>query len=499
MIQAAFARFPATLKSAYVPWKFYQRGTDFQPKNGGNVNLVTVQQVPAKANGSEIDESYTLSVPTSGAVVIKAATANGAMHALNTLAQLFYKSNSGKYYTTRAPVSITDAPTYAWRGLNIDIARNYQTPQDVKKLIDGMAFNKFNRLHIHATDSQAWPIDIPAIPALAAKGTYQPSLVWSASDLKDVQSYAYARGIRPVVEFDSPGHTASIYWSNPDLIAAYNEQPWGTYCNEPPSGQLKLNSPAVTSFYQKIYADILPRVKTYTDRFHTGGDELNANVYLLDPTVKSNSSSVIQPYLSKFVKTLHGYIRKANLKPVVWEEMVTTWNLTLPTNDTLVQSWQGQAALAAVVSKGYRAIFGAYTEWYLDCGFGQWIDPNITNSATPIVPPYTDYCNPMKSWREIYSYDPRVNLTSAQTKLLEGGEVHMWGELTDPVNLDSKVWPRASAAAEILWTGPKGVAGVSEAVTRRLADIRERMVVMGYQASVVQMTWCLQNEGDCSL
>ena len=39
---------------------------------------------------------------------------------------------------------------------------------------------------------------------------------------------------------------------------------------------------------------------------------------------------------------------------------------------------------------------------------------------------------------------------------MEGGEVHMWNEQTDPVNLDSRVWPRAAAAAEVLWSGKIG-------------------------------------------
>ena len=75
----------------------------------------------------------------------------------------------------------------------------------------------------------------------------------------------------------------------------------------------------------------------------------------------------------------------------------------------------------------------------------------------------------------------------------------MFGELTDPVNLDGKLWPRAAAAAEIMWSGPVGPAGVEESVTRRLAEMRERLVLRGVQANMVQMTWCLQNIGDCSL
>ena len=152
-----------------------------------------------------------------------------------------------------------------------------------------------------------------------------------------------------------------------------------------------------------------------------------------------------------------------------------------------------------LLAAGHKALFGSYDYWYLDCGYGQWVDPNKTNAATPIAPPYTDYCSPLKNWREVYSYNPTENYTDAQKQLIVGGEVHMFGELTDPVNLDGKVWPRAAAAAEVMWSGPVGPAGVDESVTRRLAEMRERLVLRGVQANMVQMTFCLQNPGDCSL
>ena len=77
--------------------------------------------------------------------------------------------------------------------------------------------------------------------------------------------------------------------------------------------------------------------------------------------------------------------------------------------------------------------------------------------------------------------------------------MHLWAETTDGVNLDSKLWPRAAAAAEVMWSGGKGAAGVNEDVTRRLAEMRERMVERGIAANVVQMEWCLQNVGGCML
>ena len=483
-----------------MPWKFYPKGSNYEPatNNGTQIKAITVQKVASSSNTAWTDESYSLDMGSNGAVTIKAATGQGAMHGLTTLSQLFYQTSKGAFYSPLAPVSITDAPKFPWRGLNIDIARNFEPPSNVKRLIDGLAFNKFSRLHIHATDSQSWPLQLPSMPQVSAKGAYQPAYVWSASDLKDVQEYAVARGIEPVIEIDSPGHTASVSYSMPDLIAAFNHQPWGSFCNEPPCGQMKLNNEDVLTFFDNVAKDLYPRVAPYTTRFHTGGDELNANVYGEDPGVGTNDTTVIQKYLQQFVTHLHNNVRAAGLHPMVWEEMITTWNLTLG-NDTIVQTWLSTDSIAQTTGQGYQTLFGEYSWWYLDCGFGQWVDPNVTNAQTPIVPPYTDYCTPYKSWREVLAYDPIANLTAEQNSLVIGGEAHMWGELTDPTNLDGKVWPRASAAAEVLWSGPHGVQGVNETVTRRLADVRERMVAMGFGASVVQMTWCLQNAGSCSL
>jgi hexosaminidase len=99
-----------------------------------------------------------------------------------------------------------------------------------------------------------------------------------------------------------PGHTNSISYSHPELIAASNIQPnWPTYANQPPSGQLKLNNSEVDNFISRILEDILPRTGDASNYFHSGGDEVNANVYYLDPGVNSNVSTDIQPFLEKFV------------------------------------------------------------------------------------------------------------------------------------------------------------------------------------------------------
>lgn len=159
-----------------------------------------------------------------------------------------------------------------------------------------------------------------------------------------------------------PGHTASIGFSHPELVTAFNAQPWSTYAAEPLSGQLKLNSSAVYTFLDKLWADLLPRVMPYSRYYHTGGDEINVNAYLLDETVNSNDSSVIQPLLQKFVDYNHNKVRGAGMTPVVWEDMLLHWNLTLG-GDVVVQTWQTVGAVAESVVRGFKTIAGNADYW----------------------------------------------------------------------------------------------------------------------------------------
>lgn len=63
----------------------------------------------------------------------------------------------------------------------------------------------------------------------------------------------------------------------------------------------------------------------------------------------------------------------------------------------------------------------------------------------------------------------------------------------DPVNFDQVVWPRAAAAAEVLWAGAKDEEGRNRSLVDaggRLGEWRERLVGRGVGAAVVQMPFC---------
>ncbi|KAL9595170.1 MAG: hypothetical protein Q9179_005093 [Wetmoreana sp. 5 TL-2023] len=360
-----------------------------------------------------------------------------------------------------------------------------------------MAANKLNRLHIHASDAQSWPLEIPSLPDLAMKGAYSHAQIWRTEDLEAVQLHGTYYGVQVFTEIDLPGHTTSIGNAYPYLVTA-KDVPWPGYALEPPSGQLRLNSSEVPPFIQTLLDDLLSRTSRHSSLFHLGGDELNMNAYRLDPTVNSSSYQILQPLVQAFINHVISIATAHSLTVIMWEEMVLDWNLTLP-QDVIIQTWRGSDddALGTILNKGYKTLFGSNAHWYLDCGHGYFVDLEPSNPDSPVRPPYIDYCSPYKNWRHMYAYDPVANVPQSQRHPVVGGEVHLWGELTDSVNLDGMLWPRVAAAAEVMWSalGTKP----DESITRRLADMRERLVMRGIRAGVVQMEWCLRHKGGCRL
>ncbi|KAF3896722.1 Beta-hexosaminidase [Trichophyton interdigitale] len=503
----------AIINSKFVPWKFYPRHQKFEPLVDGQHPTIEKVIINETSKTSEEwsprnyvngDEKYEIRVSEDGEVQISSRSPIGTIRALQTFQQLFYSHSHSKSYTPFAPVSISDSPKWRHRGLNLDISRNVIRPEEAKRTIDAMASVKLNRLHVHAADSQSWPLDIPSIPELAAKASYHPSQVWSSSELEAVQLYGLERGVSVFLEIDLPGHTAAVGHAFPDLVVAYHMDQWETYAAEPPSGQIKLNSSAVYQFLDRLMADLIPRVSPLTEYFHTGGDEFNLNTYLLELNLGSNDRRVLTPFLKNMITHVHSSLRSSGVTPIVWEELVLDWDLNLPshkaegeTGGVIVQAWRNSSAVKHVLQKGYQTIFGTGDAWYLDCGVGTFLNPRPGSKA--VQDPYLDWCAPTKNWKHMYIYNPLKDIPVELQSLLVGGETHMWSELVDPVNMDQMIWPRTAAAAEVLWTGPRSPDNIQDA-SYRLAEWRERVVIdAGIRAAMVQMTYCLMRESGCEL
>jgi len=75
-----------------------------------------------------------------------------------------------------------------------------------------------------------------------------------------------------------------------------------------------------------------------------------------------------------------------------------------------------------------------------------------------------------------------------------GAEVALWTEQADSGSADSKIWPRAAALAERLWSNPEQTWQEAQG---RLLEHRQRLVDLGVHPDGIQPQWCRYNEGHC--
>jgi hexosaminidase len=389
------------------------------------------------------DESYELTV-TPQQAVLHAPKPYGVLRGLETFLQLVETTPRG--FALRC-VTIRDMPRFPWRGLLIDVCRHWIPMDLLKRTLDGMAAVKMNVLHWHLTEDQAFRIESKRYPALHRKGS--GGLFFSQAQVKEIIAYARDRGIRVVPEFDMPGHTTSWFVGHPELASAPGPyalaREWGVHD--------AAMDPTREEVYRFIDRFIGEMARLFPDSYlHIGGDEVTGKDWDANPRIQEfkrthrfTTNKDLQSYFNRRLVTL---LRKHGKKMVGWDEIL---HPDLP-KDIVVQSWHGQRSLAESVKKGYAGI--------LSSGY------------------YLDHMRPAAFHYAVDPYDTMVTaLSPEEQKRILGGEACMWTEFVAPENIESRLWPRAAAIAERLWS-PSGVRN-PEDMYRRLDIVSQRIEWLG--------------------
>src|SRR4029077_6661093 len=121
-------------------------------------------------------EGYELKV-SAGKIDISGKDPAGICYAIQSSLQLLpVEIESSKIVNNvewKVPsVAISDAPAFGYRGLMLDVARHFMPYSFIKKMIDLMAMQKMNKLHLHLTDSQGWRFESKKYPKLNSIGAF---------------------------------------------------------------------------------------------------------------------------------------------------------------------------------------------------------------------------------------------------------------------------------------------------------------------------------------
>ena len=174
-------------------------------------------------------ESYTLTINEDG-INIGAFDRAGALYGLQSLKQILLVSKIEK--TNIKFVEIEDSPKFSYRGMLLDISRNFYGPKKIKQILDYLSFFKINHLDFRLTDDEGWRLEIPGLEELTSVGSKRAftkdeleSLIpmygsgpdtsstgsgyLSRSDFVDILNYAKERNILIIPQISVPSHMRS--------------------------------------------------------------------------------------------------------------------------------------------------------------------------------------------------------------------------------------------------------------------------------------------------
>ncbi|XP_034483673.1 chitooligosaccharidolytic beta-N-acetylglucosaminidase isoform X3 [Drosophila innubila] len=476
-----------------------------------NCTLTSSKEVLVKAtvNDSSLlldwttDESYMMVVRTTDTasfVDIKASTVYGARHAFETLSNLVTGSLSNGLLLVSA-ARIHDSPVYPHRGLLLDTARNFVPLRYIRSTLDAMAASKLNVLHWHVVDTHSFPLEITRVPEMQRYGAYSTGQTYSRSDAVNLVKYARLRGIRIILEIDGPSHAGNGWQWGPsaglgNMSVCLNRTPWRSFCVQPPCGQLNPLNDHMYRVLKEILEDVA-ELGAPEETIHMGGDEVYVPCWNhteeITSEMKSRGYDLSEASFLRLWSQFHQrnveawdeitrrmYPNMKDQKPVIiWSSRLTDpqhIEQLLPKERFIIQTWVGaQDSLNRdLLQRGYRLLISTKDAWYLDHGF--WGSTNYY------------------SWRKVYDNVLPIARGGGQVRQVLGGEVCMWSEYVDQNSLEPRIWPRAGAAAERLWSNPKSAAYLAQ---RRFYRYRERLIARGIHPDAVIPHWCVLHEGQC--
>ena len=362
-------------------------------------------------------EYYSLRVHD-GQITILGASQNALMNGVMTLMSALDHSKGHRLQNC----FVIDWPDLGYRGLMLDIARNYVTgPAQLKRVIDLMAYYKINYLQFHFTDDEAWRLEIPGFPELtqvaARRGATLDEKGFLAQifdgngnpdDLKqsangyitraefiDLLRYAWSRGVRIIPEIETPGHARAAIvamknraMSNPtaEQFRLWDEKNTSVYTSAQSYHDNVLNvaSDDVYRFIDRVVEELQKMYKEAglkLEVVHLGGDEVARGAWDKSPDVQAlmqreglKDQHEVHAYYLKRISTL---LQARKIRIEGWQEVALdhgqAYNDAMRPHIAGVNAWSTVGTRNEVpyrlANDGFPVILSNVTNFYMDMGY----------------------------------------------------------------------------------------------------------------------------------
>ena len=428
-------------------------------------------------------EGYELTANKKG-IVIKGSTPAGVFYGLTTLDQLLTAQPK-----TLEPVKIVDAPRTRVRELMVDPVRTFIPFAELKRMVTEMARYKYNALHLHLVDDQAWRIEIKKYPRLVAESSMRPAMddmlytsrgFYTQDEMRELVDFAAQHHIMVIPEIEMPGHEVAAIHAYPQLTVGNKKVPVRTTSGV----SNNLLNPASEFTYQFLFDVFDELAKVFPAPYvHLGGDEAG-NPPLDDWTTDSACIALkeklgittrdrsenwkLQKYM--FDRVIAHLRDKLGKTPMFWYE--TDFKEIQP--GCITFAWRNGLTKTAIdAARANKA------QIMLCPGEHCYFDYPMDRGDLPEV----NWGMPVTSLKRVYDLDPAWGQGDEfERNYLFGVTGTLWSEcMPQPERIYYQAFPRAMALAEVGWT-PQARRNYDHFL-RRLQLVQADQLRRGYPSS----------------
>lgn len=435
-----------------------------------DTDIIALNLVPETAFDN--DEAYKLVVDRHK-VEITARHEAGLFYGLQTVLQLL-DNGDGK---TLAAMTVEDSPRFPYRGLHLDVSRNFFDKEFVKKQLDAMAYFKLNRFHWHLVDGAGWRIEIRKYPRLTSFAAWRPfddlqewwvggrtfcdqndpravGGFYTQEDIREVVAYAAERHITVIPEIEMPGHSEEVLATYPELSCSGIPYADADYC---------VGTEKTFEFLENVLLEVMDMFPS--EYIHIGGDEAAKNSWRKCPRCQKRMADEnladVDELQSYMIHRIERFLNEHGRKLIGWDEIIEGGLSPTAT----VMSWRGEEGGIKAAKAGNNAIMTPGKYCYLDAY------QDAPNTQPMAIGGYL-------TLEKVYSYEPVPDsLTLDEAARILGVQGNVWTEfMPTEEHAEYMIYPRILALAEIGWSpaGRKNWENFRVRALQAVGNLREK-------------------------